>query len=301
VVTSPTGAALHDIVRCVQGRCPVRIVVSPCLVQGSDAPETIVAALHALQLLPELDVVIIGRGGGAAEDLLAFNDERVARAIAQCRVPTVSAVGHEVDVSIADLVADVRAATPSNAAELVVPEQRVLRAELQAAQRGLERGIEVRLGRLRLRLERSSQQLRDPRSALHGIRRRLERLHTALGHAKALRIKRQRARLVAQGERLARVDPRLLLSQNRSRWVRLHTALMGQAKPLTRPQRAALAQLAARLAALSPLEILARGYAIALHEPTGKALVRAQDARAGDLVQLRLHDGTLNTRVESHE
>ena len=130
-MTSPTGAALHDIVRCAHGRCPVRIVVSPCLVQGSDAPETIVAALHAIQRIPELDVVILGRGGGAAEDLLAFNDERVARAIAGCRVPIVSAVGHEVDVSIADLVADVRAATPSNAAELVVPEQRVLRAELQ--------------------------------------------------------------------------------------------------------------------------------------------------------------------------
>jgi len=301
VVTSPTGAALHDIVRCAHGRCPVRIVVSPCLVQGSDAPETIVAALHAIQRVPELDVVIIGRGGGAAEDLLAFNDERVARAIAECRVPIVSAVGHEVDVSIADLVADVRAATPSNAAELVVPEQRVLRAELQAAERALERGIEVRLGRLRLRLERSSQQLRDPRSALHGIRRRLERLHTALTHSKALRIKRQRARLVTQTERLARVDPRLLLSQNRGRWGRLHTALMAQAKPLTQPQRAALAQLAARLHALSPLEILGRGYAIALHAPTGKALVRARDAREGDLVRLRLHDGTLTTRVESHE
>ncbi|HKP61315.1 MAG TPA: exodeoxyribonuclease VII large subunit, partial [Polyangiales bacterium] len=133
VVTSRQGAALHDIVRCAQSRCPLRIVVSPCQVQGPDAPVSIVAALEMIQHLRRLDVVIVGRGGGAAEDLVAFNDERVARAIAACRVPVISAVGHEVDVSIADLVADVRAATPSNAAELAVPERRTLQAELRAA------------------------------------------------------------------------------------------------------------------------------------------------------------------------
>ena len=100
VVTSDRGAALHDIIRVAQGRCPVRIVVSPCLVQGSDAPRSIIAALDAIERLPGLDLVILGRGGGAAEDLIAFNDERVARRVATMRVPTVSAVGHEVDVSL---------------------------------------------------------------------------------------------------------------------------------------------------------------------------------------------------------
>ena len=118
LVTSEHGAALHDIVRVAHQRSPVRLVLSPCLVQGAQAPQSIIDALEQVQRLPDLDIVIVGRGGGSAEDLVAWNDERLARAIARCRVPVVSAVGHEVDVSISDLVADVRAATPSNAAEL---------------------------------------------------------------------------------------------------------------------------------------------------------------------------------------
>ncbi|HKU38561.1 MAG TPA: exodeoxyribonuclease VII large subunit [Polyangiales bacterium] len=367
VVTSTSGAALHDIVRCAQSRCPVRIVVSPCQVQGPDAPATIVAALEAVQRIRRLDVVIIGRGGGAAEDLVAFNDERVARAIAACRVPIVSAVGHEVDVSIADLVADVRAATPSNAAELVVPELRVLQGELRTAQRALERAIEVRLGRARLRLERFNQQRREPRGVLAAARGRLHALHVRLSRSELERHKRargqlralterlqrsdprlalakdraqlhalqarlvraehaqarslraqlralaerlqhndprhllaeQRARLHALAERLQRQDPRLLLAKHRARWLELHTSLARLVEPLLAHKRAELGRRVAQLEALSPLASLARGYAIALHEASGKALLRATDAKSGDAILLRLHDGSLRTRVES--
>jgi exodeoxyribonuclease VII large subunit len=298
VVTSPTGAALHDIVRCAQSRCPVRIVVSPCFVQGNDAPDSIVAALHDVQQLRELDVVILGRGGGAADDLSAFNDERVARAIASCRVPVVSAVGHEVDISIADLVADVRAATPSNAAELVVPERRVLAAELRAAERALERSLEVRLGRARLRLERMAKQVRDPRATLARSRARLQRVRTRLAQLHAQRIKRERSLLAARSERLARSDPRLLMSRNRSAWMQLHTTLLRLARPIHARRREQLAKLEARLQALSPLGILARGYAIALHEPSGKALLRASDARPGDALTVLVHEGSLRAKVE---
>jgi len=275
VVTSATGAAVHDIIRVAQARSAVRIVVSPCVVQGAEARQSIVAALEAIQRLPELDVVIVGRGGGAAEDLQAFNDESVVRAIGRCRVPTVSAVGHEVDVTLADLIADVRAATPSNAAELVVPEQRVLSQQLANAERRLARALEVRLGQDRLRLDRFARRLVVN-----------SQLRTA------------RARLVRLNQRLERHDPRVSLARDRAQLVQRTTRIQSMIRPLLADRRAQLSELSARLAALSPTQILSRGYAIALHEATGKALVHATDAAVGDRVIVRLHQGSLTTRVE---
>lgn len=321
VVTSLHGAALHDIIRVVQARSPTRIVISACSVQGADAPLSIVRALQRIARMPELDAVIVGRGGGAAEDLIAFNDERVARAIAQCRVPVISAVGHEVDVSIADLVADVRAATPSNAAELAVPERRLLLRELHAVQRRLERAAEVYLGRAKLQLSRSSQRLRDPRRLLQRTRVRLasceQRVHVLL----RARVREQQKSLTQLSERLARSDPRLQLTLRRQRLraltARLHSAgrnlsreeraqlsqlqnkLQNQRGALYHSKRQHLARLIGQLSALSPLACLARGYAIVLQEPSGRALLHASDARPGDRLQIRLHDGTLRARVEA--
>jgi exodeoxyribonuclease VII large subunit len=320
VVTSRDGAALHDIVRVANKRCPVRIVVAPCVVQGNDAPRSIVNALRLIQLLRGLDAVIVGRGGGAAEDLIAFNDERVARAIAGCRVPTISAVGHEVDITIADLVADLRAATPSNAAELAVPDRRALAAELANVERALARAAEVRIGRARLRLERATQRLRDPRHLLRDARAPLAHGQRRLQLLLAQRLRRERSLLTQLSDRLARCDPRLLLAQQRERLIRLHSRLLGLgppiaseprgqllqlqgrlfalARPIASEPRGQLLQQAARLHALSPLGILARGYAIALHEASGAALLRADQAAAGDMLQVRLHEGTLRARVE---
>ncbi|HEX4354047.1 MAG TPA: exodeoxyribonuclease VII large subunit [Polyangiales bacterium] len=298
VVTSRSGAALHDIIRVAHTRCPVRIVIAPCVVQGAEAPASIVRAIQSIQRLPALDVVIIGRGGGASEDLVAFNDERVARAIASCRVPTISAVGHEVDVSIADLVADVRAATPSNAAELAVPDRRALSAELRGAERGLARAAEVRLGRARLKLERLAQHLRDPRSALRVTRSRLDGSQRKLQAQNDRRMRESRAMLRSLTERLARVDPRRRLVVQRQRLVRLQSALTNLGRPLYLARQNELMRLAGRLDALSPLGSLARGYAIVLPERTGKALLRADDVSPGDMLQVRLHEGTLRARVE---
>jgi exodeoxyribonuclease VII large subunit len=298
VVTSRSGAALHDIIRVAHTRCPVRIVIAPCVVQGAEAPASIVRAIQSIQRLPALDVVIIGRGGGASEDLVAFNDERVARAIASCRVPTISAVGHEVDVSIADLVADVRAATPSNAAELAVPDRRALSAELRGAERGLARAAEVRLGRARLKLERLVQHLRDPRSALRVTRSRLDGSQRKLQAQNDRRMRDSRAMLRSLTERLARVDPRRRLVVQRQRLVRLQSALTNLGRPLYLARQNELMRLAGRLDALSPLGSLARGYAIVLPERTGKALLRTDDVSPGDMLQVRLHEGTLRARVE---
>jgi len=298
VVTSTAGAALHDIISVASQRCPVRLVISPCTVQGAEAPGSIAAALEAIQKLPDLDLVIVGRGGGAAEDLFAFNDERVARAIAACRVPTISAVGHEVDVTIADLVADVRAATPSNAAEIAVPEFRALADELQSRQRALERSLEVVLARLRLQLDRLGQQLRDPREALGGIHRRLQALWIRIGRYAQRRLRRDRGELQALTLRLLGRDPRMPVARGRVELAELGSRLHALGRPLAESRRARLSELSSRLQALSPLSVLARGYAIALHDSTGKALRRAGDAAHGDLLSILLHEGRLRARVE---
>ncbi len=318
VVTSAAGAAMHDVIRVARGRCPVRIVVADCRVQGQDAPASIVRALHDIQRLEELDVVIVGRGGGSQEDLWAFNHESVARAIAECRVPTVSAVGHEVDVTIADLVADVRASTPSNAAELVVPDREALRGELDGWRRRVERALETRLGRERLRFERLEKRLSDPRHALGGVRRRLDALRRDLVRRVQGRLSAERTRLTATQSKLARLDPRRQLARDRQKLLQLTSRLEATAQPLIvrrartlheltthvrtagRPlvsrRRSQLDGLTHRLDALSPKAVLARGYAIVLHE--GKALMRAEVARAGDALRVVLTAGELDARVE---
>jgi len=298
VVTSENGAALHDIIRVADGRCPVRIVVAPCVVQGVDAPRSIELALQAIARVPDLDVVIVGRGGGSAEDLQAFNDERVVRAIGRCPVPTVSAVGHEVDVTLSDLIADVRAATPSNAAELVVPELRVLEQQLRHAERNLERALEVRVGQERLRLDRLARKITDPRRALSNSRQRLRDLDERLLRPLPQRLRAARAQQQALNVRLQRQDPRVTLARDRAQLVNLSARLHAWVRPTLASRRAELSELSARLQALSPTQILARGYAIALHEATGKALIHSRDAAVGDRVVVRLHEGSLRTRVE---
>ncbi|MDH5671391.1 MAG: exodeoxyribonuclease VII large subunit [Myxococcales bacterium] len=298
VVTSEKGAALHDIVRVAHDRCPLPIVVAPTLVQGAEAPVAIVRALSAIAHVPELDVVIVGRGGGAAEDLVAFNDERVARAIAACPVPVVSAVGHEVDVTIADLVADVRAATPSNAAELCVPDRQALQEQLDGHLRRLQRALEMKVARARLRLDRAARRVADPRTALGRVRVRLSVLERRNAEALGRRLRAARRQQQSLAERLRRRDPRLLLSVRRQRLVALRTRLGSSIGPLLSARRARLSELSARLSALSPLNVLGRGYAIAIREADGRALLRASDAEPGERLRLRLHEGQLPVRVE---
>lgn len=282
VVTSTSGAAVHDIIEVARARCPVHIVVANCLVQGAEAPGSIVRALLAIQQLPGLDVVIVGRGGGGAEDLAAFQDEQVARTIAACRVPVVSAVGHEIDVTIADLVADVRAATPSNAAELVVPDRRALLAELETKVRGLERALDSRLDRARARLEKLGRRL-----AAQDAR---------------VRLGRDRARLAQLAERLRRADARAQLATARRHLDGLEGRLTRSAQALLERRSEALGRAETKLRALSPLSVLSRGYAIAISVDSGRALLHSTDVAPGAQVRVRLMRGALDTRVEAvHE
>ncbi|NMC68948.1 MAG: exodeoxyribonuclease VII large subunit, partial [Myxococcales bacterium] len=223
VVTSPAGAALHDVLKVLARRVPVPVVVAPCAVQGEEAAASIVAALERIGRRPEVDVVILTRGGGSAQDLMAFNTEVVARAVAACPVPVISAVGHEIDVTVVDLVSDLRAATPSEAAERAVPtvaavaerlawvvgrSARALRQRLTAEGRALDR--------LRARLPTAERLVGPPAQALDGT---LERGHRALEE----RLERRRRALEDLRRRLAAAHPRWRLAQQRGRLATLRS------------------------------------------------------------------------------
>ena len=301
VVTSRTGAALRDIIRVASDRCPVEILVADCRVQGEDAPRSIVSALELVQRVDDLDVVIVSRGGGSAEDLWAFNDEGVARAIASCRVPVVSGVGHEVDVTIADLVADVRAATPSNAAELVVPERETLLRDVQSLERRLSQALDNRVGSLRLGLERLLRPLYGTRRLLAPIHERVAELHQRLMRQDPRSVLRRDQRLLATLTARLRDAGRLPMRRRRDRLIALRFTLHGRGRPMVREARAAYASSCAQLDALSPLRVLERGYAIALHESTGRAVRSESEVEDGDRLRVRVFEGEFGAKVERHE
>jgi len=245
--------------------------------------------------------VIVSRGGGSAEDLWAFNDEGVARAIAACRVPVVSGVGHEVDLTIADLVADVRAATPSNAAEIVVPEREGLLRDVQSLERRLSQALDNRVGSLRLRLERLLRPLYGARRVIAPIHERLADLHERLMRQDPRSVLRRDQRLLVAWTAKLRDAGRLPVRRRRERLVALRFTLKGRGRPMVREARAAYAELCAQLDALSPLRVLERGYAIALHESTGRAVRSRSEVTEGDRLRVRVSDGEFGAKVERHE
>jgi exodeoxyribonuclease VII large subunit len=214
IVTALTGAAVHDIVITLRGRLPsVRVVVRPVRVQGQQAGADIVAALADLAAEPEVEVIIVGRGGGSIEDLWAFNEERVARAIVASPVPVVSAVGHEIDVTLADLAADCRAATPTAAATLVVPDARQLQQHLTRRAEGLATALRLVLRRRRERLAVVARLLRDPRQMLQRQRLRIDELGERGARAVRAALRGARARAAAAGERLHALSPLAVLER----------------------------------------------------------------------------------------
>lgn len=299
VVTSPSGAAVHDIIKVIRRRMPTRVLLSPAKVQGPDAPHELIAALQRIGEQPEIEVVIIGRGGGSLEDLWAFNHEGLARAIAACPVPVVSAVGHEVDVSVSDMVADQRAATPSQAGELVVPDRRALLQRIAESERRLVRNMERRsldlsghLQYLSSRIERwGNNFVRSEREHLSTAERRLERaMLAALGHA--------RHQHRALDERLAAVHPRSRVLADRQHLHELERRLVRAGKGMTAQLRPRLARAAGKLDALSPLAVLGRGYAL-VRDSEGAVVRDAGQLEVGDALQLQLQRGRLEVEVRA--
>jgi len=300
VVTSKSGAAIHDIIRTVQRRLPTPILIADCVVQGPNAPHQIVMGMAAV-VRAGVDVVIVGRGGGAATDLTAFNHERVVRTISRCPVPVISAVGHEIDLSLADLAADARASTPTAAAELAVADGVAIADVLAKERRRLDREMHHHLDRARQDLDRVTMTLhmRGER-ALAATRGQLGQLQHRLAdlHPRA-RILARRAELGALERRLAAVHPGARLASARGD----HQALVARRDQAMRRilegRRAALGQVGAQIAALSPLAVLDRGYAM-VHR--GSEIIRdAAVVQRGETLRIRVARGTLEVVVEDHE
>ena len=299
VITSPSGAALRDILHILARRYPATaVVVYPSAVQGAAAAPALVAALESAAARAECDVLILARGGGSLEDLWAFNDERLARAIHACRLPVVSAVGHEIDFTIADFVADARAATPSAAAELVVPDRRACLETLRRSAQRLGAGMrrELRAGEARTATLGRRLQLAHPGARLQQQLQRLDDLEQRLTAAARGGLQRDALHLRHCHERLGRHGARQLLQHYQAAHAALHARLL---RTLT--ARFALTRhrfdLAARaLNSVSPLATLARGFAI-VTAADGALLTDAASVHGGDLIEARLARGTLTARV----
>ena len=299
IVTSPSGAAIRDMLRVIDRRFgELHIVLAPCRVQGDGAAEEIAQGVRDLNRLGDVDVIIVGRGGGSLEDLWAFNEEVVARAIASSKIPVISAVGHEVDITIADFVADLRAPTPSAAAEIVVREKQAFVDTVADLGHRLRRAMGRRLEHERRRADALATRrvLTDPARPLRDLHRRVDEARHRLQRAMTgqLRGVAHRIELAAAGLRSA--SPRARLTRDRVRYEHLETALRGLLRRRVDTARHDLRAAAGRLDSLSPLGVLARGYSLT-RTPSGTIVRRAADVRSGDAVEVLLHEGRLDCRV----
>jgi exodeoxyribonuclease VII large subunit len=296
VVTTETGAAFSDICTVAARRGHVRIILSPALVQGDDAPRSLIAALDLLERAKP-DVIIFGRGGGSQEDLMAFNDEAVVRRVARCSVPLVSAVGHEIDTTLTDLVADARAATPSQAAEMVVPDRMERLERLDSARRHLSRAISSRLMSRRIELDRQHRKLGDPRFVLADAQQALDELRLRLSRRSSTLVTRGREALESRRRRLYARHPRAVLASARADLGPLSARLQAALRRRLDSGHSALSESAHSLSALSPLSILGRGYALA-KGPDGSAIRDAGQLTIGGYVEVRVQRGMFAARVE---
>jgi exodeoxyribonuclease VII large subunit len=302
VITSPTGAAIHDILTVLKRRCPgIAVSVLPVAVQGEGAAQQIVAAIERANRWQDegkvdFDALIVGRGGGSLEDLWAFNEEIVARAIAASRLPIVAAVGHEVDFSIADMVADQRAPTPSAAAELLSPDQREWLQRLQAIEISLVRLVKRKLADSALKLTHLRQRLKHPGAQLREQAQRLDELEQRLLLAQKNLLQHRNSELALLASRLHARSPlprvRQLQGDVKQQQQRLRAAMQHKLEQAG----SELARLAGLLDSLSPLATLQRGYAI-VTDPDGKVLTDAASVKVGDEVNARLAKGRLGLTV----
>jgi exodeoxyribonuclease VII large subunit len=298
IATALSGAALHDILVILRARCPaLHVVVRPVRVQGVGSAEDICRAIADLNAHRELEVLIVGRGGGSLEDLWSFNEESVARAIAASRLPVVSAVGHEVDFTIADFVADRRAPTPTAAAELVVPRLADLRALVARDTAGLAGALARRVARERRHLDQLSRRLRDPRRRIQDLRTATDALALRLGAAMQRRLATSQTRTAACAHRLAMQHPgaRATALAGRVAALQHRLGLAGRRALVVAQER--VFRAASSLDDLSPLAVLRRGYSLVRRVPDG-AIVRSAAALApGDEIQISFAEGAARARI----
>ncbi|GJL53783.1 MAG: exodeoxyribonuclease 7 large subunit [Nitrospirales bacterium] len=300
IITSRHGAALHDILNIVHRRCPmISILIYPVLVQGMDAARQIAHAIHVMNTVSGVEVLIVGRGGGSLEDLWSFNEEVVVRAIAESKIPVISAVGHETDVTLADLAADLRAPTPSAAAELVAPSSEDMLVQIRQLVNRLTRSMHTRLQRDRHAVESTRSDLPDPVLWLYRYGQRVDDLEARLGYMVRNFHKRLRVELTYLASRVMANTP-----QHRTQaghrlipqlWVRMLHGMHGVLKEKQHQSRSTMAILHT----LSPFIVLSRGYSI-VEDLNRKTLVKSvNDVTVGDHIHAKLVDGTVECLVEA--
>lgn len=314
IVTSPSGAALRDILRTLTRRTrTVNVIIAPARVQGEGAGAEIVEALRALNEIHArakdegrdselIDAIIVGRGGGSAEDLWAFNEEEVARAISDSKIPVISAVGHETDFTIADFAADVRAATPTAAAELVAAREDEIAATIESLTRELIRLISYQIVSRRALVQEAamSQGFDEVQRRLRENRNSLERATATLEKTISRRAEIFRKRADSLARRLTPASLSARAARDGVRLAVLKSSLDAAARSRLEEARARLQVAAASLDALSPLAVLKRGYSIT-HDANGRLLRSADEANSGERVRVRLEQGALLCRVEGTE
>ncbi len=314
VITSPDGAAIRDIIRIARQRhAGVEIFLFPSLVQGDEAPASLVRALQLAnskvveQLIGTLDVLIIGRGGGSVEDLWAFNEEIVVRAVAQSRIPIVSAVGHETDFTLTDFAADYRAPTPTAAAQRVVPDRQEWLHRLGQLALRLNQALRNALRYAQTHLQRLAERrwLRDPLSLFNEQRQTLDTLQWRLDGALQQALLQKRQQVLQYQHRLEALSPKAQLTRWRERWQRYADALQFAADRLLHLKAEQLRRMEDQLQALNPYAVLERGYALVRDAETGRILSRAKQLRTGSAVEIVFADGTakatVNEVVRKHE
>jgi len=302
LVTSPRGAAVLDMIRIMRRRFPgINILVSPTSVQGDRAPGEIVQAIERLCASEEVDVIVVGRGGGSVEDLWAFNDERVVRAVAGCPLPTVSAVGHETDVTLTDFAADLRASTPSAAAELLVPDKRDLQEGVLHLAARLKNAMRGTLSTTRESVNQALRRLHDPRRQIEERRLSADDLTMRLSRAANRTLTAFRAELEAVAQRLRPDHLRRITGTAAEECSSLRERLVRAMQQDLKDGRNLAEALSTRLDALSPLAVLSRGYSITLRADSGAVVTDSRSMQAGDDVRVRLHRGTLSCRVTGTE
>src|SRR5713226_2132720 len=300
LITSPRGAAVRDVVRILRRRFPnVHLTVYPVRVQGEGAPEEIVKALKFFNQKKFVDVLILARGGGSMEDLWAFNEEPVARAIAASAIPVISGVGHETDFTIADFVADVRASTPSAAAELVVQTRREFDKHIADLRGALAEQLRYRILVLSRRVHELSARpgFRRPLDLLRQQRQRADEMTSRLALGLRARLEQSRKRFNAAHLRIVSFDFRVKIAAFRLRLEKRAAELGLRMERLLRRKRDRLEKLFLQLQERSPLRVLERGYAIAT-DANGTVLRDAAQVGLGDSVSLQLHRGRLTTEVK---
>lgn len=297
IITSPTGAAIRDILSVFRRRFPaIRISVFPVPVQGTDAAPAIARALQLANTRDDLDALILARGGGSLEDLWAFNEEVVARAVFASDIPVVSAIGHETDFTICDFVADVRAPTPSAAAELLSPERSDFDALFAHYADALRKCLLGRIASCRSELVSLAKRLRHPGHTLREQQQKLDHLEWRLLRAWQLHQQTLQLRLEKLGSRLDRQHPEHVLRQLDRRLGQAAGRLCERTSLRLQQDRQHLQHLAALLGSLSPLQTLQRGYAIASNEQ-GIAITSASQVQPGEKLQVQLHEGRLDCTI----